>query len=222
MGKAIIERYFTRRIEDDAQNDKKFLNTRVFTTVDRFLRLKANCSLSGRLLDLGSGDGEFVAYCNEKGLTAKGIDIADGVDFETDALPFPDHSYDVITMFSVIEHLKDPANVLTEIKRVLTTDGLLVVITPNVYTTKFHFWDDPTHARPYSPLSLASLMRMFRLKKIALGLWTVGKPSLLWALPEKLQFFVGAHLPFTGLNRYAPGFLKGRSTTMLAIFRVEK
>lgn len=222
MGKAITEHYFTKRLADDARDDKKFLNERVFKTVDRFLRMKASRPLSGRLLDVGCGDGAFVAYCNGQGLRAQGIDIADGVDFETDALAHPDHSFDIVTMFSVIEHLKDPSNVLTEVRRILAKDGLLVVITPNLYTTKFHFWDDPTHARPYSPTSLPWLMRMFQFQKVALGLWTVGKSSRLWTLPEKLQFLVGAYLPFTGLNRYVPGFLKGRSTTMLAVFRVEK
>lgn len=221
MRKTIIEKYFAKRIEDDAQDDKKSLNERVFKTIDRFLRLKADRPLSGRLLDAGCGDGAFVAYCNAQGLKAQGIDIADGVDFEADPLPYPDHSFDIVTMFSVIEHVKDPSNILTEIRRILSKDGLLVIITPNVYTTKFHFWDDPTHARPYSPVSLPWLMNIFHFQKIALGLWTVGKSSFFWTLSERLQFFIGAHLPFTGLTQYAPRFLKGRSTTILAVFRAE-
>ena len=125
-------------------------------------------------------------------------------------------------MFSVIEHIRDPSIILKEIRRMLVKDGLFVIITPNIYTAKFHFWDDPTHVRPYSPTNLPWLLKMFHFQKIALGLWTVGKSSYLWMLPEKLQFFIGAHLPFAGLNRYAPGFLKGKSTTILAMFRAEK
>ena len=221
MGTSIIEHYFKKRIADDAQDDKKFLNQRVFTTVDRFLRLKAGRGLSGKLLDVGCGDGAFVAYCNAQGLQAKGVDIADGVNFETDPLPYPDHSFDIVTIFSVIEHVKESSNILSEIKRVLAKGGLLIIITPNMYTTKFHFWDDPTHARPYSPVSLPWLMNIFHFRKIALGLWTVGKSAFFWSLSESLQFFIGAHLPFTGLTRYAPRFLKGRSTTMLAVFAAE-
>jgi hypothetical protein len=63
---------------------------------------------------------------------------------------------------------------------------------------------------------------MFHFEKIALVLWTVDKSLLLWKLSEPLQFFIGARLPFSGLNTHAPGFLKGKSTTMLAAFRVEK
>ena len=219
--KTITEKYFTKRNADNAQDDKKFLNARVFATIDRFLQQKAGHPLRGALLDVGCGDGAFVAYCSEQGLRARGIDIADGVDFETDKLRFPDHSFDIVTMFSVIEHIKDPSNILTEVRRVLVKNGLLVIITPNVLTAKFHFWDDPTHVRPCTPVNLPLLLGMFYFQKIALGLWTVGRSSSLWGLPEAVQFFIGAHLPFACLNRYAPSFLKGRSTTMIAAFRVE-
>src|SRR3989338_3778226 len=101
MGKTIIEHYFAKRIGDNSQDDKKFLNGRVFNTVDRFVRTKKKGGLSGRLLDVGCGDGAFVAYCNLQGLRAQGVDIADGVDFETDTFAYPDNSFDIITMFSV-------------------------------------------------------------------------------------------------------------------------
>ena len=220
--KTITEKYFEKRNADNAHDDKNFLNGRVFTTIDRFLREKAGRPLRGALLDVGCGDGAFVAYCNREGLGAKGVDIADGVDFETDSLGYPDHSFDIVTMFSVIEHIKDPSNILSEVRRVLAKNGLLVIITPNVQTAKFHFWDDPTHVRPCSPENLPKLLGMFHFQKLALGVWTVGKSSRLWQLPEAMQFFIGAHLPFSGLNKYAPRFLKGRSTTMIALFRVEE
>ena len=220
MKQSIIRHYFTKRIEDDAQDDKQFLNARVFRTVDRFLREKAGRSLSGALLDVGCGDGAFVKLCNGKGLKAHGVDIMDGIDFESDPLEFPDATFDIVTMFSVIEHLKDPSNILTQVQRILKKDGLVVIITPNLYTTKFRFWDDPTHVKPYSPTNLPWLMNMFHFQKVALGLWTVDKSLLLWRLPESVQFFIGAHLPFTGLTKYVPRFLKGRSTSILAIFRM--
>ncbi|OGG71133.1 hypothetical protein A3F27_02205 [Candidatus Kaiserbacteria bacterium RIFCSPHIGHO2_12_FULL_53_13] len=199
-----------------------FLNARVYTTIDRFLQHAAKRGFAGNMLDIGCGDGSFVSYCKEKGLDAHGIDIGDGVDFETDTLPFKDNSFDFALMNSVIEHLKDPANILKETKRVLSHDGILIVITPNLDTVKFGFWDDPTHVRPYNPRNIVWMMNMFDFEKIRVGLWTVGKSSSLWDLPEDWQFQIGRFLPFTGLNKYAPGFLKGKSTTMLCALRVRK
>lgn len=213
--------YFDKWLKDQPTGGT-FLNERVYTTIDRFLRHIAKREFTGRMLDIGCGDGSFVEYCKARGLAAQGIDIGDGVDFETDPLPFKDNSFDFATMFSVIEHLRDPANILAEARRVLSSKGVLVIITPNLDTAKFGFWDDPTHVRPYNPRNIVWVMNMFDFDKVGVGLWTVGKSASLWSLPERWQFRIGRLLPFTGLNKYAPGFLKGKSTTMLAAFRVRK
>ena len=53
-------------------------------------------------------------------------------------LPFDDHSIDIVLSFETIEHISEDLQIrfLNEIKRVLKTDGLLVMSTPNkaVYT----------------------------------------------------------------------------------------
>ncbi|KKW44132.1 MAG: Methyltransferase type 11 [Parcubacteria group bacterium GW2011_GWA2_56_21] len=216
------ENYFKQWQIDQKKVDVGFLNARLFSTIDRFLRVASGRPLAGRLLDIGCGDGSFVGYSVGRGLSARGVDIGDGVNFESDVLPFEADSFDIATMFSVIEHLRDPANILSEARRVLASGGVLVIITPNLDTTGSRFWDDPTHVHPYNPRSLTRLMEMSGFETVSLGLWSVGKTSLLWRLPVPLQFFIGRSLPFAGLNKYAPWFLKGRSTTMLGAFRVRK
>ena len=52
---------------------------------------------------------------------------------EDDPFPFDDDAFDVVLFCEIIEHLlMDPIAVLSEIKRVLRPDGLLVLTTPNV------------------------------------------------------------------------------------------
>ncbi len=46
-------------------------------------------------------------------------------------LGFKDHSFQVITCFEVIEHIPEPDLVLSEIRRLLKTDGVLLLTTPN-------------------------------------------------------------------------------------------
>ena len=158
---------------------------------------------------------------------AQGIDINHGVDFETDKLPFNDREFDIVIMYSVIEHLFDPGVILQEIKRILKPGGFLVVITPhlnlaNLIISDRRFYEDPTHVHPYNPVSLEKLMGLYNFQKKFIGLWTVKKTYRLWQLPASWQFYLGALLPFTGQVKWAPRFLTGRSKSILGVFCNEK
>lgn len=75
-------------------------------------------------------------------------------DFE-ERFPFDDCSFDLVTAFEVIEHIRDdPRSVLKEIGRVLRKSGHLYIGTPNICSiTKllrcFHH-ANPYDAKPYS------------------------------------------------------------------------
>lgn len=178
-------------------------------------------------MDLGCGDGALVKLLNmEKNITAKGIDFGHGVDFEKDKLQFQDNEFDIIIMYSVIEHLYNPGNILTEIKRILKPGEFLIIITSNfdlynLFVCDRSFYNDPTHVHPYNHISIEHLMRVYNLKKRFIGLWTVKKSTLLWKLPLKLQFYIGALFPFRGQTKFVPSFLKGKSKTMLCVFENE-
>ena len=88
------------------------------------------CVRGSAHLDIGCGDGYFLkrSPCE----TAFGIDMRLG-DPPLDPphqLPFPDESFDLVTMLAVIEHVKDPAYGIAEITRVLKPGGRLVLTTP--------------------------------------------------------------------------------------------
>ena len=92
-----------------------------------------------RILDLGCSLGWFVETAVEDGASAVGIDIdapglatarrdrderctflaADG-----EALPFRDHSVDVVVFNHIYEHVVDADVVMAEIRRVLSPDGI--------------------------------------------------------------------------------------------------
>lgn len=53
-------------------------------------------------------------------------------DVESDMFPYPDDCFDLVLACEIIEHLeRDPMHMLLEISRVLTTDGKLLITTPN-------------------------------------------------------------------------------------------
>jgi SAM-dependent methyltransferase len=89
-----------------------------------------------RVLDVGCGSGEFLAYVTQLGASAVGIDPAEGMveiaratgadvrHGDAENLPWPDGAFDVVTAVNVLQFADDPVAALTEFSRV----GRTVVI----------------------------------------------------------------------------------------------
>jgi SAM-dependent methyltransferase len=108
-------------------------------------------SPTGSVLDIGCGDGEFLAAVDERhSLTSRGWHLF-GVDFSPyqierarqhpynfsecnveDGLPFGDSCFNVIFCGELIEHVYNPDKLLDECFRVATPGGYLVITTPNL------------------------------------------------------------------------------------------
>jgi len=215
----IVSKAEKTRIASQERVYQTFLNL-----FDNILKKK----FKGKILDLGCGDGALVQLLNtKKDIIAEGIDIGHGINFETDRLPYKNNSFDIAIMYSVIEHIHNPGNILTEVKRILKPGGAIIIITANFDLTSpltydTSFYNDPTHIHPYNYISIEHLMRLYGFKKDFIGLWTVKKSASIWKMSPKLQFTLGALLPFSGATKYAPSFLKGKSKSMICVFNNDK
>jgi len=98
-----------------------------------------------KLLDVGSGAGFFLKVVEERGWEVEGVEISKlasdyanevlGVNVHNSKLEdvkFSSESYDLVTLLDIIEHLTDPLRTLEEIYRVLKSDGLVIVSTPDI------------------------------------------------------------------------------------------
>lgn len=101
----------------------------------------------GSLLDFGSARGTFLAALMRTEMGARwrceGVDInADEIAMgRAKGLPVrvadisgndvPSSTYEAVTAFSVIEHMKDPRAILAAVRRVLKPDGHFLMIVPN-------------------------------------------------------------------------------------------
>lgn len=145
-------------------------------------------SNSSKLLDIGAGSGLLTAHIRDKGYDVIGIEYYDKainlaqnrglnvlkINVEEDKFPFPDEHFDIVTCFEVIEHLKEPSNMLTEAYRVLKNDGYFIISTPNIawwylrLKLLFGIWGliEPDHIRFFTPKSLKECLNSFGFKVV--------------------------------------------------------
>jgi ubiquinone/menaquinone biosynthesis C-methylase UbiE len=108
--------------------------------------LRPEVRAGDRALDIGCGTGDFTALLAEVGAHPIGVDIAHGalvrarerhpgLDFRLvpidGPLPFEEVSFDLVWASEVIEHVADTARWLSEVRRVLSPRGRLLVTTPS-------------------------------------------------------------------------------------------
>jgi SAM-dependent methyltransferase len=97
--------------------------------------------LGSRVLDVGCGAGDFLAYVDRLGASLAGIDPAPGMVEQARArvpradirlgtaerIPWPDGQYDLVTSFNALQFAEDMHAALTELVRVATPGGLVAV-----------------------------------------------------------------------------------------------
>jgi 2-polyprenyl-3-methyl-5-hydroxy-6-metoxy-1,4-benzoquinol methylase len=162
----------------------------------RQLRLilgKKFCSL----LDLGCGEGWLLDKFHKEGLRVRGIDFSAFAlnRFHPHLKPYFEqgdiykllekemsagHKYDVIAAANVLEHLTDPIGLLDGLKRLLSKDGVLVIVVPNDFSNLHEhllrerfidraFWlAFPEHLSYFNKMSMEKLLadRGFKLEAV--------------------------------------------------------
>jgi len=130
----------------------------------------------GSLLDVGSGTGYFAAEMLKSGWITTGLEPDEGARAAASAwnriqlLPtediylLPDRSFDVITLWHVLEHVHDLHGYLEKFYAILRPDGKLIIAVPNyesydaaVYQSYWAAYDVPRHLYHFSPVSLKTL-----------------------------------------------------------------
>ena len=117
----------------------------------------------GSILDIGAGTGDFLSVVKENGWSIVGVEPSEkakaiakfkGVSFVEETSELENNSFDVITMWHVLEHVPNLESQIKELKRLLKPNGSLIIAVPNfksfdakrygkfwaAYDVPIHFW----------------------------------------------------------------------------------
>lgn len=142
----------------------------------------------GKLLDIGCNIGLFMKVAQQAGFDVKGVELNAGcalygkekfhLDIDSkylEDIAFPDETFDVITLFDVLEHIPDMNGFIDELRRVLKKDGLVVIQAPNLNSlmtkltkSEWCWLSPPDHLYHFTPDSMTRFLQAhgFRIKKI--------------------------------------------------------
>jgi len=168
----------------------------------------------GKVLDVGCGDGAFLALARERGWSGVGVDYearmidlarARGVDahaqdFGAFLRARASKEFDAVVLFDVLEHAGEPRELLERVKPVLKRGGHLAVTFPDDARPRFfgrEEWDYPPHH--FTRWTAAALRAFLEREGFAVvDLYSFG-PSARWF--SEMMFFEWIAPPVLALAR---------------------
>jgi 2-polyprenyl-3-methyl-5-hydroxy-6-metoxy-1,4-benzoquinol methylase len=127
------EKYFSKIDEEVEGHIRSYLET-----------ARSLVPADPKLLDIGSGNGALLSAAKDLGFNCEGVEIAPGLaaavrkrtgctihEKTLGELGLEPESFDVVTMYDLVEHLPTPAADLRLVLEVLKPGGILFMLTPN-------------------------------------------------------------------------------------------
>jgi 2-polyprenyl-3-methyl-5-hydroxy-6-metoxy-1,4-benzoquinol methylase len=134
---------------------------------------------SGRALDVGCAAGFCMAILRERGFDVHGVEVSPAIaahaighfGFDTvhigpiETSGHEDRSFDLITMWDVVEHVPDPRALLTTARSLIRDDGRLVIETQDIDSRfartlgpRWHHYKHAEHIYHFTPSTVTSLL----------------------------------------------------------------
>ncbi len=153
---------------------------------------------SGHLLDFGCAAGYFLDAANAAGWQADGVEVSPVMAalatkvnrlVVRSSADLPDRLYDAVTLWEVVEHLRDPLGVLRDLRKRLRSGGMIALSTPN--TGNWMAVADPTGWEGFRPPSHLTYFTRDTLKELleaaGFGEVTIGATAPSPPLPALLD-----------------------------------
>ncbi|MCF8369063.1 MAG: class I SAM-dependent methyltransferase [Bacteroidales bacterium] len=178
-----IDKYYTSPDYISHTNTSKGIINKLYKairtyTITRKIQLIKKINTQGAILDIGSGSGEFLFAVAQNGYKVTGVEpneLARKVSIEKYKIDIldepslnilPPKSFDIITMWHVLEHVYDIQDRIKQISRLLKDNGTLIIAVPNFasydakkYREHWAAYDLPRHVYHFSPKQIWRLFK---------------------------------------------------------------
>jgi 2-polyprenyl-3-methyl-5-hydroxy-6-metoxy-1,4-benzoquinol methylase len=177
-----MQRYYPDEYEAyhlPIQQSSKFENWHIEHTLEKQLGyVEYFHSNRGRLLDVGCATGNFLNLAVRRGWQVLGLEIIEKaaiiarqqynlevITQNLESVELPDGSFDVVTLWDVLEHLSSPRDVLTRIHKLLRPMGMIFFSIPNLNSYDQYLfgrswigWDSPRHFTLFTNQTIKQLL----------------------------------------------------------------
>ena len=172
------------------------INADVLNTIDTYLLSCREYCRTGssppRLLDVGCGTGALLSRAQKLGFATEGIELCEPLARKAavnagcpvhntllSRVSLPEKSFDIITMYDLLEHLPHPAGDMHLISTLLKKGGILFILSPNdnallrklsrlFYRASLHLLSRPMellyypdHLSYFTPKSMTAFLKRF-------------------------------------------------------------
>lgn len=153
-----------------------------FFTLRSKLKIVKKYSKNGNLLDVGCATGHFLNFCKQNGFTVTGVEPNEGARniaieqngnvIYKDVLEIDTKkTFDIITMWHVLEHVPNLQEVFQQLKKLLKKDGTLIIAVPNynsldakIYKEHWAAYDVPRHLYHFTKENIKILANLYNMR----------------------------------------------------------
>ncbi|WP_439128588.1 class I SAM-dependent methyltransferase [Polaribacter sp.] len=176
------ENYISHTDSKKSVLDKVYQKVKNITLQQKLKLINSFNTPQKNILDVGAGTGDFLKYCSNNNWNILGVepsfkarDVAHkkGVYLKDDLYKIESSSFDVITLWHVLEHVRDLKNYIKKLKALLSENGYLVIAVPNyksfdakLYKEHWAAFDVPRHLWHFSQESIHKLFAEVQMKVV--------------------------------------------------------
>ena len=160
--------------------DKLYQRVRKHTLQKKLTLINSFNSSEKKLLDIGSGTGDFLSTCKNNGWNVFGVEPSKdartisekkGIKAVDDLSLLKEGNFDVITLWHVLEHVENLLEYIEILKTKLKPNGVLIIAVPNYnsfdanyYKEYWAAFDVPRHLWHFSQESIKKLFSQVFMK----------------------------------------------------------